>query len=510
MVDWPAPPLWMSNGVTSVWSGVGKLIHAATYGYASIEYNSPMELSTRFQVASNSKLFCTVAIYQLQEQGKLNVSDAINLYLNQTDFAYFGFPNITTWCPQVGPFPLTGPCQNITFIQLMSMSSGIISVDSCPSTPTWVQAYCMDPMMNFYPPGDGKLGGMIGYFINAPLQTAPSNNTFDYANPNWWLLSYLVQKLSGQTYDRYLKQHIFDIVGLNDTFGDATNGQYTLRSNVATNYYKYWEMNANQTTYRSLGTGRCSFGTVSSLEQGAADLYSNVNDLAKWYLSLFVFKNTSVLSEASLLQIVRPYTYIKTNHYYAQGIFVTYANTTNTWPDVIYYTGSFPCSTTSNILNFTSTVPYFSAAYANAPVVNMSEQDYNNAANFDNMGDADPGTFMKFGNNMFGDPTHYNKELVSWAIEHYPSGILPTTTSTTTIPLTATTTTTIIPASTASVLTTWGIVGIILGACFLFAIAFAKPIIEYFRRKKMGYGLLDQDMPQEDEQQKSTVKWGGL
>ena len=95
---------------------------------------------------------------------------------------------------------MTGACQNITFIQLMSMNSGIIPIDSCSGlTDSWQNSYCMSEMESEYP-GGGDFGSMLGYFINAPLQSSPGS-AYDYSNPNFWLLSYLVQKLSGELYN---------------------------------------------------------------------------------------------------------------------------------------------------------------------------------------------------------------------------------------------------------------------------------------------------------------------
>eukprot|EP00759_Apiculatamorpha_spiralis_P026388 PhF_6_TR29354/c0_g2_i1/m.43173 len=54
-----------------------------------MEYNTPTVPDTRFSIASNSKLFTSVAIYQLQEAGLLNVSDNVAKYLTAADFAAF-------------------------------------------------------------------------------------------------------------------------------------------------------------------------------------------------------------------------------------------------------------------------------------------------------------------------------------------------------------------------------------------------------------------------------------
>jgi len=96
------------------------------YGKQSILYDVDMGPDTQFKMGSNSKLFCAVAIYQLQEKGLLNVSDNIRDYLDHDDFVYFGFPNITTYCPKLYNETDLPKCQNITWVQMMSMTSGII------------------------------------------------------------------------------------------------------------------------------------------------------------------------------------------------------------------------------------------------------------------------------------------------------------------------------------------------------------------------------------------------
>ena len=194
---------------------------------------------------------------------------------------------------------------------------------------------------------------------------------------------------------------------------------------------------------RALGAGVCSFETTPSFYTGAANLYSNAYDMARWYLSLFVMKNTSVISNASLQQIVHPWTPIGGGDYYAQGVFVTYnslpvnississsKSAESLWPDVIYYTGSLPCVSTSNILNFTGAVPFFSAAYSNALVLNTTEANYLAAADTSFRGNAWPTDFMGgYVNNLWSDPTPYNQELLSWVMQTYPYGVDESTTT---------------------------------------------------------------------------------
>ena len=57
------------------------LIWAKGFGNADIDAGRPMELDTRFRMASHSKLFTATAIMQLREQGKVRLDDPVTEYL---------------------------------------------------------------------------------------------------------------------------------------------------------------------------------------------------------------------------------------------------------------------------------------------------------------------------------------------------------------------------------------------------------------------------------------------
>src|SRR5574341_1087341 len=58
------------------------LIWAKGFGHANIDARRPMELDTRFRMASHSKLFTATAIMQLREQGKLRLDDPVANHLS--------------------------------------------------------------------------------------------------------------------------------------------------------------------------------------------------------------------------------------------------------------------------------------------------------------------------------------------------------------------------------------------------------------------------------------------
>ena len=102
---------------------------SAAKGFANWRWSAQNTMNSRFPIGSNTKLFTSVAIYQLQERGLLNVNDSVTNYLDTKDFEAMGL-NITKWCPVIYG-DNTNTCQNITFIQLMSMSSGLLPIYAC-------------------------------------------------------------------------------------------------------------------------------------------------------------------------------------------------------------------------------------------------------------------------------------------------------------------------------------------------------------------------------------------
>lgn len=59
----------------------GRVLLREPYGMANYELNVPNSPLTRFHVASVSKAFTAAAILQLQEEGRLNVSDSVSRFV---------------------------------------------------------------------------------------------------------------------------------------------------------------------------------------------------------------------------------------------------------------------------------------------------------------------------------------------------------------------------------------------------------------------------------------------
>ena len=190
----------------------GEVLYANASGHVNIEYGVSMLHDSRFMIGSNSKLYTTVSLYQLQEAGKLNLSSSVTDLLDADDFAKFGYPGQSRWCPQL---PGNSTCQTITVHQLLAMVSGIYPSLNC-GYPQSAAGQC-DPFK--YAASTTSIASMVGSFINNPLLFMPGT-TYVYTNPNFILSAYLVEKFSGMTFAAYIKQHISDVIGQSHTHFD--------------------------------------------------------------------------------------------------------------------------------------------------------------------------------------------------------------------------------------------------------------------------------------------------
>lgn len=154
----------------------GEIIYANSFGLKNIETKAPLSNTDIFRIASISKSFSATSIMQLIEAGKLSLDDDFS------DLVGFKIRN-----PK---FPNT----IITLKMIMSHTSsindsqGYFTLDAInPSkNPDWAKCY------SDYAPGSG----------------------YDYCNLNYNMVGTVIEKLSGERFDNYVKNHILNPLGL--------------------------------------------------------------------------------------------------------------------------------------------------------------------------------------------------------------------------------------------------------------------------------------------------------
>ncbi|HYJ85921.1 MAG TPA: serine hydrolase [Pyrinomonadaceae bacterium] len=216
----------------------GKVIYKKGLGLANMEWNIPNTPDTKFRLGSITKQFTAALILQLVEQGKVKLDGKISDYL----------PN---YRKDVG--------QKVTIHQLLNHTSGIPSYTS-------LAGFMNDASRNPYTVDD-----FVTKYASNDLSFEPGSK-FSYNNSGYFLLGAIIEKVSGQSYEKIIKEKIFDPLGMNNSGYDRHG---TLITKRATGYQKTPNgyVNAN---YLDM-----------SIPYAAGSLYSTVEDLYLWDQALY-------------------------------------------------------------------------------------------------------------------------------------------------------------------------------------------------------------------------------
>ena len=153
----------------------GILFFAKGYGYADLENKIPVDAEqTLFPTGSVGKLFTWTAVMQLAEQGKLDLDADVNTYL---DFRI----------PDTYPAP-------ITLKHLMTHTAGFEDLG----------------FENFTWDADGLMPVGEWMSTHIPGRVRPPGEVAGYSNYGAMLAGYIVARVSGQPYEQYIQEHIFN------------------------------------------------------------------------------------------------------------------------------------------------------------------------------------------------------------------------------------------------------------------------------------------------------------
>ncbi len=279
------------------------------------EHNVPLSRKSQFRIGSNSKTFTTIAIFQLQTKGLININNNVSDYLSVADIAALGLqaPQVVDdkYCPllwdaSTNDWKSPRECQSLTFRHLMAMRSGFINSFTCVyAESAWQRNFCNPEFDNYI--WRGSIAETLATYINHPLQFAPGSR-YEYSNGNQIFLSYFVQKYGGMKFELYLQENILEPLGMHDTMLDVLNGELAAQPNFVSAYHDYTDLSTNPN-----GNSPFAYGKITVTEGnqgtlgGSGGMISTVWDMAKLYASLFVTKNASaVISQADLAAMMTP------------------------------------------------------------------------------------------------------------------------------------------------------------------------------------------------------------
>ena len=241
-------------GITVLVARDGKPLFRKAYGMADVEKKLPLTPEMSLRLGSITKQFTAVAILMLAEDGKLSVQDDITKHLPD--------------------YPAKG--KKITIEHLLTHTSGIPSYTGKPSFGATMTK-------------DMTVAQMVDSFKNDTLEFDPGSR-FAYNNSGYFLLGAIIEKVSGQSYAKFVEQRIFVPLGMSQSAYEGFERTPPLRAAGHTMKDK----------------GYVASPPLSMSQPYAAGaLVSTVDDLNRWDQAIATGK---LLKSASWKQAFTPYT----------------------------------------------------------------------------------------------------------------------------------------------------------------------------------------------------------
>jgi CubicO group peptidase (beta-lactamase class C family) len=219
----------------------GKTVFAQAYGLADREKKTPNTLKTRFRIGSMNKMFTAVATLQLVQSGKLDLKAPFGNYL--TDY------------------PNKDVASKVTIEQLLSHTGGTGDIFGPEFDKNRLQLKTLQDYVKLY----GNRGPEFA-----------AGSRWQYSNYGFLLLGVLIEKVSGQSYYDYVRNHIFKPAEMT---GTASEPEEQMVANRSLGYTRFGGDSLHPNT-----------GTLPYRGTSAGGGYSTVEDLLKFANALQTHK----------------------------------------------------------------------------------------------------------------------------------------------------------------------------------------------------------------------------
>jgi CubicO group peptidase (beta-lactamase class C family) len=232
----------------------GKVVFSKGYGMANLEFDIPNTPNTKFRLGSVTKQFTAASILLLQEHGKLSVQDPVCKFVEN--------------CPKAW--------EPVTVHHLLSHTGGLPNFTSFPEYPKTM----MMP---------ATMESLLARFKDKPLDFQPLEK-WNYSNSGYVLLGHIIEKVSGESFERFLQKNILDPLKMQNT-------GYDLHRKILKN--------------RATGYSQSSNGKVNSvyldmtIPHAAGAMYSTTEDLFLWNEALFSDQWLTAKTREAMMTVVK-------------------------------------------------------------------------------------------------------------------------------------------------------------------------------------------------------------
>jgi CubicO group peptidase (beta-lactamase class C family) len=214
----------------------GVILYQNVFGYADLNKKDSLNINSAFQLASISKTFTGTAVLLLAQDKKLKLEDSIQKFI--PSFPYHG----------------------ITIENLLSHRSGL---------PNYL--YCFENKRRENGPAPTN-DSILKWFSEADSLPKPYNRpgkSFSYNNSNFIILASIIEKISGMSYEHFIRTRIFEPLGMQHTFIDTIAPDALLRNRTT-------GFQGNRRREREFFDG----------VYGDKGIFASVGDMERWYFAL--------------------------------------------------------------------------------------------------------------------------------------------------------------------------------------------------------------------------------
>ncbi len=231
----------------------GNVLFQKAYGSANREHDVSNRVDTKFRIGSMTKAFTAMGIMILAERKQLHITDPLCKYMDN--------------CPEAWT--------RITLQHLLNHTSGIPNFTDFPDNDHY-ERLPMIPLET------------IARFRDKPLEFVPGSR-FSYDDSGYMLLGYVIERASGEKYEDFLRENIYEPLGM---LNSGYDHPWTILKDRASGYTRKG--------------GQVVNAMIMEMDTpfGGGSMYSTLGDLLRWDQALYTEK---LLSKESLSQIFTPY-----------------------------------------------------------------------------------------------------------------------------------------------------------------------------------------------------------
>lgn len=198
-------------GLVALVARHGKIVYYKAFGMANNEATTPMKRDAIFRIASQTKAITATAVMMLWEQGKFRLDDPISKYIPE-----FKNPQVLKTFKYSDTSYTTEPARSeITIRQLLTHTSGL-GYGMIDADERFKMIYQKAGIVEAFTTADITIAENIKKLARLPLHFNPGEKYFYSMGLD--VLGYLVEVVSGEPFDQFLRKHIFEPLGMNDTW----------------------------------------------------------------------------------------------------------------------------------------------------------------------------------------------------------------------------------------------------------------------------------------------------